>query len=190
MRILAPNCSTRLLFAAALLAAGCASAPAAGEPTSGEVLYAPLNLRFAPTFEDLVRVEARPARSGDFAVGYRQPAEQLSLVLQLYPRLGAEPEQHFETTLAALQSEHAGARIEAAGRALIDLGRGKIPGFVGLVVFAENGAETASILWLIPAGERFVELRTSIPHDATETPLRRARGVSTRFLASLPLAAQ
>jgi hypothetical protein len=191
MRIPTPNCSRRLLFATALLlAAGCASAPADREPASGDVLYAPLNLRFGPTFEDLVRVAVRPARSGDFAVGYSQPVDKLSLVLHLYPRPVAEPEQHFKSTLSALQSEHAGARVEVAGRAVIDLGRGKIPGFVGLVRFAEDGAETASILWIIPAGERFVELCTSIPHDGTEKSLRRARDVSTRFLASLPLAAQ
>ena len=199
MCILARKTLPKLALAAALAFAGCASVPAGwrAEP-SGEVTYLPLNLRFPERFEDLERVGVLTfdGQGQNVAVGYSKEAEKLALTLYFYLRpQGETPEDHFKATLKTIVDAHPGARVEFANFSNLRIGDRdrKVPGFIALMLFKDEGTDVGSYLWIIPAGDRFVKLRTSIRRgrdpETDKQILTRAALVSQRLLGTLPLAA-
>jgi hypothetical protein len=73
-----------------------------------------------------------------------------------------DPPTHFRGVVGDVLSTHPGAKVERAVQGAFPLGPRQVEGFVAYVRWFEPENEVGSFVVLLPDGDRFVKVRTSV----------------------------
>lgn len=171
------------LAALVLAIAACASPPRSGPGTAdpgeglprgwradaatGDFVHERTGYRFAPA-----RGECRRGMPHDFdaegdntSVPYTCPSSGVWLTFYLYPASYGgvpDPPTHFRGVVGDALAAHDGAKVERAAQGPFLLGARQVEGFVAFLRWFEPDHEVGSFVVLVPDGDRFVKVRTSV----------------------------
>jgi hypothetical protein len=99
------------------------------------------------------------------SVPYLCPESGVWLTLYLYPASYGgvpDPPTHFRGVVGDALSAHAGAKVERAVQGTFPLGPRDVEGFAAFLRWFEPEHEVGSFVVLVPDGDRFVKVRTSV----------------------------
>lgn len=128
------------------------------------------------------------ATGDNTSIGYSCPQSGAWLTLYVYPTsLGGlpDPPQHFRGVVGDALSANPGAKVERAVQGPVPLGSREWPGFIAYLRWFEAEREVGSFVVLVPYGDRFVKVRTSIGLGVADENLDIAWRLTNQVLSSL-----
>lgn len=134
---------------------------------TAEFVHAATGFRFAPMRGDCLRTQPHnyDATGENTSVGYNCPQSGAWLTFYVYPTAYGglpEPERHFRAVVGDALSAHPGSQVERAAQTSLPLGARVLPAFAAQVRWFEDEREVGSFVVLVPDGERFVKVRSSV----------------------------
>ncbi len=120
------------------------------------------------------------------SVDYKREDGQLRATVYLYPKDFGEtpdPREHFAASMSALIESYQEVRRETAIERALPLGRRERPGFVAFFRYRERSKQVGSLLFLVPVGERFVKVRTTVSIETGDEQLGEALGAGLELLS-------
>ena len=160
------------------------------DPDSQDLIYQPLNMRFATHIGDMVRVNpfTYDSKGLDVSIGYNHTKAWVVMTLYIYlrsyyqhPDLGS----HFRYCLEEAKRGHKNSVVVSEESTTFPIGPAVVMGLNGFLRYEVDGIEWGSYVVLLPYGERYLLLRVSFLGGDRENVVKSVLALMNDFMTVL-----
>lgn len=119
------------------------------------------------------RISSLKAYKNSLSTGFNDQSSHLAVTVYLYDRLEdskAEDQREVKRAIAEILGSHSNAHLEMSGSGRFPVLDHAVDSLGGVFLWDEGTQSFASLLWIIPRGNRFVKIRaTYLRPEGSET---------------------